>query len=244
MPLLKVTISGSYRTASGEIVDFDGVTGTIPHVDEDLAKMHVRGRYAHPWVKNAKKKDGEKAYEERIDSMRQVFIDHIEEVEGESSFAGKNIKELTFEELQDLATAKDLRRIPLPKDISGVDLREMRAQAYMDYASSVLGLDDTAKVDQDNPQPVEERINPGMEGYNFAALPDIKLDGERRRDTSQKITNEEMIRAEQKQTKLGSTPKSTLTLDDLKELAKTKKIPFHPNIGFDALYDKLYKGAA
>jgi len=246
--MLKVTISGSYRTASKEIVDFEGVTGLIPFVDEEHAKFHVRSRYALPWVKSAVyttgEKKGEKIYKERIEDMRQVFIDTIEEVEGIPSYIGKNIKELTFEEYQDLATAKDLRRIPLPKEISGVDLREMRSMAYMDYASTVLGMDDSPKLDEKRPLPVEQRINPGIAGYNFAKLPDIVLEGGVRVDTRKKVTNEELLELEANTTNLTEKPGSNLTLEDLKTLAKQKNIPFHPNIKFDALYEKLYGQAA
>lgn len=225
---LKVTISGSYRTANRDIVDFDDVSGIIPFVDEDLAAMHVRGRYAVMWVKNAVDKAGAKLYPKRIEDMRQVFIDDIEEIEvDEFSYVGKDIKELTFEEMQDLATAKDLRSIPLPKELSGTSLREMREKAYLAYSEKVLG----------------RYIDPNKPEYNYAKLDKLRIDGDVRREATGKITNEEMIEQEQKNPST-EPPKKNLTLDDLKNIAKHKGIQVQPDIGFDELYGKLYGGAA
>lgn len=244
MKMLKVTISGSYRNSKKEIVDFENVSGLIPLVDDEHAAMHVRSRYAATWVRAATNPDGEKKYPERIDAMRQVFIDTIEEVDGVPSYIGKSIKAMSFEELQDLATAKDLRRIQLPKEQSGVDLRTMRATAYMDYASKVLGMDDSLRLDPKNPLPVEKRINPDTEGYNFAKLPDIIVDAATRVDTAKKMTNEDIINLEASTTDLSSKPGSNLTLQDLRNIATEKNIPFHPTIGFDALYARIYGGGA
>jgi hypothetical protein len=144
------------------------------------------------------------------------------------SYIGKDIKELDYAELHDLATAKDLRRIQLPKEQSGVSLREMRQMAYVEYSDKVLG----------------NFINHNEEGFNFAKLAPLKIDGDARRDTSKKITNEEILDQEEKTMDISSTPKSTLTLDDLKGIAKQKNISYHNTIGFDALYAKLYGGAA
>lgn len=238
---LKITISGSYRNSKNEAIDFSEITGVIPYTTEDHAKMHVRGRYAAMWIAQAKdRKTGEKLYKERLDSLRQVFIDSIEEVDEDFSYVGKDIKQMSYEELQDLATAKDLRRISLPKELSGVDLREMREMAYMDYAAKILGMNDTNRLDPKNPLPVEERINPLIEGYDFAKLPPLVVDGELRIDKTKKITNEEMLELEANTTSLTSKPGSNLTLDGLRKIAHEKGIKFHPNIGFDALYEKIF----
>ena len=226
---LKVTVSGSYRTANKEIVDFENLSGLLPVVDEDLAAMHVQTRYVPTWLRNAVDKKGERIYTKRIEDVRQVFIDEIEKVNaGEFSYVGKDIKNLEYQELQDLATAKDLRRIPLPKELSGVSLREMRQMAYVDYSDKVL----------------KKFIDHNEEGFNFSKLPPLIIDGDARRETSQKITNEEILDQEQKVMDVSSTPKSTLTIDDLKGIAKQKGISHHPNIGFDALYAKIYGGAS
>lgn len=236
MKALEVTVSGSYKTANGDIVDFEDVKGVIPEVDEEHAKMHVRSRYASEWVRNAKDKNGDKLFKSRIDMMRQVFVDDMKPVKGDFSYVGKNIKEMSYEELQDLATAKDLRTIPLPKHISGVDLREMRTKAYLDYSDKVLGR----KIDVNNPLPEHSSQMNGKDTFDFAKLPKLVVDGDARVDTSKKVTNEEIISQEQKQMPVNETPKSNLTLEELKQIADNKGISYHWNVGFEKLYAELF----
>ena len=229
---LKITISGSYRTATKDIVDFEDVSGVIPFVDEDLAAMHVRGRYAVLWVK-AEMKGDEKMYPKRVEDMRQVFIDNIEEIQiDQFSYIGKNIKELSYKELQDLATAKDLRRIQLPKELSGMSLREMRETAYLQYSEHVLKIE----IEHNSEDPE------GNSMIDYAKLPPLHVDGEgARRDEMVKLNNDDIIEQEQVSTK---TEDSALSLEDLKEIATSKNLKFHPNIGFDALHAKVYGNAA
>jgi hypothetical protein len=232
MKALQITISGSYRNSKREVFDFENVTGVIPVVDHDLAAMHVRGRYALPWVKGATDpKTGDKLYPERIEDMRQVFIDDIKEIELKEpmSFMGKDIKEMTFEECQDLATFKDLRTIPLPKELSGVSLREMRVMAYAAYSDAFHGTNLNKDKDQ--------------EGFNYASLPALVVEGASRRDPTIKLTNEEVLAQEEKKMDIASTAKSNMTIDELRKTAKAKNIAFTPTMGFDDLYNKIY-GAA
>lgn len=228
MKALKVTISGSYRTANKEVIDFQDVEGFIPYVDEELAIMHVQGRYAVTWIKNAVDKKGEKIYKARITHIRQVFVDNMETTDYKFSFIGKDIKDMSYEELQDLATLKDLRRIPLPKEMSGVSLREMRERAYLEYTKRIL---DKSYGDKDK-------------DFNYAKAPAVIVnDMVSRKESSQKITNEEMIAQEQGNASLSPT-KNTLSLDDLKGIAKQKGVMHPADIGFDALYGLLYGGGA
>lgn len=222
MKALKVTVSGAYKTANGDIIDFEDISGVIPFVGTEHAKMHVRSRYASEWVRNAKKADGEPMFTSRIDIMRQVFIDDIEEVEYDFSYVGKDIKKMSYEELQDLATAKDLRTIPLPKYVSGVDIREMRTKAYVEYSTEVKG-DVISERDPD---------------FDFAKLNPLFVDGEARIETAKKLTNDEIIEQEQKIT--SGTIKDNLTLEDLQKIAKDKGIKHHPMMGFDKLYSLVY----
>lgn len=226
--LLQVTISGSYRNSKKENIDFENVVGIVPFIDHDLAIMHVRDRYAHVWIKAATNADGSKTYPERVEDTRQVFIDEIKEIEGEQfSFVGKDIKEMTFDEMQDLAVANDLRTVPLPKEISGVSLREMRVEAYAAYSMRFFKHD----------------IGKDKEGFNFASLPPLVVGGTVSRDTSGKITNEEILEQEQKKADIKSTLKTTLTMDEMKGIAKMKNITYPENISFDALYSLLYSGS-
>lgn len=220
--MYEVTISGNYKTATKDIIEFQNVKGLMPFCEDEIADMHCRARYASKWVKDTMK-DGEPAYPDRINKMREVFIDDkkVVETKGELSFVGKDIKELNMDQLQDLATAKDLRLIPVPK--LG-DLRNSRVLAYVAYSDKILG----------------KEIKHQLEGFNFFKLPSVLLDGESRSEGAQKITNEEIIEAEMKSTSTSDDPRARFTLDELKKLAAEKKVSYHPSIGFDALYSKLY----
>lgn len=218
--LLEMTISGSYQDSKRETCDFEGVKVVLPATAENIAEMHMQSRYALRAIRADKRFEGKS-----ISRVRQCFTDDIKETEGKLSFVGKDIKEMSEEELQDLATAKDLRGIPLPKSQSGMSLREMRTVAYAEYSEKVLGTD-----------PVKWRD----EGFNFAKLPPLVVDGVQRQEKAGKVSNEDIIAAEQRSTSTADDPRTRFTLPELKKLADEKQIPYHPSIGFDTLYQKLY----
>lgn len=225
--LLEFTISGSYVNSKNEIIDFENVSGLIPMCEEKIGEMHVQDRYATMWVKEAKKENGEPKYPERVDRIRQVFVDDIQETTGPLSFVGKSIKELNVQELQDLATAKDLRPIPLPN--SGMSLREMRASAYRAY---------------------EEKINKKkmkMEDVleKFSKLPDIVLTSHGRTEDSEKVSNEEIIELEQRASKpvaMGERddPRNRFTIQELRTIADTKRIVYNEDTTFEELFSELF----
>lgn len=236
MKALEVTVSGSYKTANGDVIDFEDVKGIIPYVDEELAKMHVRRRYASEWVREAKDATDKKTYPNRIDRMRQVFVDDIQETNYDFSYLGKDIKKMSYEELQDLATVKDLRTVPLPKKTSGVDIREMREKVYLEYSAKVL----KKIIDTKYPEPAYSSKQGNRVVFDFAKLPPLVVESpEARLETSKKMTNEEILDIEMKSRDLNSTPKDDLTLDDLKGIANQKGIEYHHKIGFDKLYNLL-----
>lgn len=218
--LLEMTISGSYHDSKKEICDFEGVKVVLPATAENIAEMHMQSRYALRAIRADKRYQGKS-----ISKTRQTFVDEIKEVEGNLSFVGKDIKLMTEEELQDLAVAKDLRGIPLPKAQSGLSLREMRVIAYAEYVEKVLGG-----------APVKWRD----EGFNFATVPAVIVDGGARTEKAGKVSNEDIIAAEQRSTSTADDPRTRFTLPELKKLADEKQIPYHPSIGFDTLYAKLY----
>lgn len=226
--MLKFTISGSYYNSKNEAFDFDRVEGVIPWCDEEkgIGSMHVRGRYAEKWVREAVDKKGNRLHPERIDRMCQVFIDNVEETTGELSFVGKDIKELSIDEMQDLATAKDIRFIPVPR--SGMSLRDLRVRAYVGYAELVL----------------KKKIKYQDEGFNFSKLPSIFLDASGRIDNAQKVTNDEIIDNELVTKPLGlgerDDPRNRFTLAELKELADSKNIDYPEDLSDDELFSELY----
>lgn len=227
MKALKFKISGSYRNSRREVIDFDNVVGTIPYNREDIATMHVIDRYAVMWVKNSVDKDGNKTYPERIESMRQVFVEAMKEVDAELSFMGKDIKEMDHEELQDLATHKDLRQIPLPREISDMSLREIREEAYVAYSDCI----EKTNLSHERKQGT----------FKYYEAPPIYPSEGHRFDASVKLTNDEVLKFEEEMD-INATPKTNMTIDDLQNLAREKNIPFTDSMGFDALYEKIFGG--
>lgn len=228
---LKVTISGDYYNSKKEKIDFDKVEGFIPWCDEDkgLASMHVRGRYAMNWIKNAKDEDGKPKYPERIDRIHQCFVDDVEEAKSSFSFIGKDIKELSQEELQDLATAKNIMKIPLPN--SGHSKRSMLELAYAAYCSVVL----KQKL---KPEPHEV-------GFNFKKLPSLFLDASGRVDNTRKLSNDEVIEAEMrgKKVNLGESKVSSenaFSLEELKQLAEETGISYEEGVTHADLYKAVF----
>lgn len=226
MKALKALISGSYKTTQGDIIDFEDVTGVIPLVDDEHAFMHIKSRYAATWVKDALTSTDKKVYPERIEKVREVFLDDTDEVEANFSYVGKDIKKMDYDELQDLATAKDLRYIPLPKRISGFSLREARMRAYICYSEKVL----------------DKIIDQNEEGFNFAKLPELVVDAGARVEASKTVTNDEVIDNEMQHHVNNKRPEADLSLDELKRIADDKGIRYHWNVGRDKLYAALYGG--
>lgn len=216
MKALKVTISGDYRKSKRDIVDFEEVTGVIPACDHDVAYLHIRSRYVPMWIGRSEK------YKDRLQSVRAVHLDELKETAAEFSFVGKDIKEMSHEELQDLATAYDLRRVPLYKK-SG--LRETRTIAYVEYHNAV------AKVGA----PLDMRSS----DFDYNSLPSLKATEGSRRDLTRKKTNDEVITAEM----AGDNSEQVISLDELKKIAEQKGIQHHPNIGYDKLYAKIFQQA-
>lgn len=217
------TVSGSYHNSKREICDFEGVKLTVPFNVEEVAVMHMQSRYVMRALRSHKKYQ-----EERVHHIRQVFVDNVEVVEGALSFVGKKLKELSDDEMQDLATALDLRGIPLPKHQSGMSLRDMRVRAYKEYTEKFL---------QVAPRKLEDVEN------GFGSLPDFTLDAVQRADKSGKISNEEIIEKEQSHKETGNDPTKIFTFDELKKMAAQKGIAVHPSEGFKEVYGKLFNAA-
>lgn len=214
--MLKVTLSGAYYSGSGkgkETVDFE-LTGLMPKIDEGRILQACKCRLVKVWL------DKDKKYTKRVDRIITCYVDNIEEVEGDLSIIGKNIKELTWEELQDLAVWKNIK-VPLYKS---KDLRTAREQAYLLY-SELLG----------------NEIDPNSDGYNYAALPAlvIKDDGIVREPEEQK-TNESIIEDEQENESVKDN--GTLTLAELKKVAKAKGIKIPQNVSKKDLEKLVFGG--
>lgn len=184
MKALKATISGSYVGADREIFDFSNLSGTLPYQAEDIATMHIRGRYALMWITKSE------AHKARVMSIRECYIDELVEVDAKFSFVGKNIQEMTREELQDLATAKDLRGIPLFRTSE----RDMREKAYIAYCDKILDQDVMHKtLVRDGNRQTEILVKPGDIGFNFMKLNPIIVGNAENREEEAKPDNEAIL---------------------------------------------------
>ena len=255
--LLKATISGSFKAADGEVESYDRVVGYLPGIDDDKANQQIVKRYARIWIGQTMKKapNGKPSDEpkyKRVQRVREVFIDSIEEVEEgdpnfgkQLSYVGMDIMEMNFEELQDLAAAKDLISIPLYKVGS---LANARRIAFAEYANKVLGWTEE-KLNPRTGKKEKKPLDWREAGFNPAKFPSIKADGRIRRDGFEGSDIEESIETENLIMKHGQAAppldgESRLTIEQLKLIAKGKNITFNANIGYDALYKKLYPSTA
>lgn len=204
MKAYKVTISGDYLSEDKKHIDFQGVVGIVPALEDDLLLQAVRTRYAAMWLLNSKE------YPARIKKLRGCYVDSQEAIEHNFSFVGKDIKEMTYEELQDFAAANQIRRIPLYKNMP---LRQCRAIAYVEYANKVNGM----------------RLSEKSEGFDFAKLPKLVATEEIHNDRVFVKNNEQVLEEEAKQT-------SALTIEDLKQILTERGVQFDKRLGFDKLY--------
>ncbi len=243
-----VTISGSYRAANRQIESFDKLSGIMPNLPEDKATQMAIRRYAKIWVSNALKEDGEPKYK-HVQAIRQVFVDSIEDNEEKPndvlSYVGKDIMEMNFEELQDLAAANDLAGIPLYKTGSLITARRI---AFSEYAIKVLELEEYAPGDK------QEKFNlydHRTDKFNPHKFEPIIADDKIRRQNEHKLSNEEVIEAEMKPVRRkggkdvdADSKGSRITFEQLKSVAIQRNIVFNKGISFDNLYKRVYGTAA
>lgn len=225
--LLQVTISGSFMLNHEDTESYGDIVGLVPMIDGDKVSQMVIKRYAAMWLRNAKKEDGTPLFRS-VRRVREVFIDSVDEVDAKPlSYVGKDIMTLSFEELQDLAAAKDLGAIPLYKVGS---LAVQRRKAFAEYSTKVL----------DVPLDVNE------EGFSPAKHPKIICDDKTRRSADYVADIEETIDREALALKGKAPATSTrgLSMEQLKEVADMKKIAYHAKISYEELYKKIYGKAA
>jgi len=186
--MMELSVSGSFKTQ--------------PATDKDRRQFEVKGiceyapydyhvqfaeRMLPIWLKKDKRYEGIN-YEGRI----KVYVDDYKETTGVPLCIGKDIKEMTWEELMSLACYKKMREIPLYKD---GDIRKARETAYLLYEERINGrkilrtaqdvkkftekLREAEYSDVEIEKRLEECLvltpNPHVpeKSYNFAKLPSI-----------------------------------------------------------------------
>lgn len=216
----KVTISGTYHTSGDDYIDYEKVEGYIPFVDEEFAEAMIIRRYAKMWLTLNPK------YKTRVKNVREVYIDAMEPAEHDFIYEGKVIQELGYEELQDLAVAKDLRAIPLYKT-GGI--RESRVKACVEYSLKVLGreLEDNAGLTHKK------------KGFTFSDINPMIISQGIERHIPHTFTNEEIIQHEMDSTSTKGA-KATFTRPELEKFATKMGIIFNPAIGDVKLYDRIF----
>jgi len=211
MGMLKVTISGDYRTSGGvhgDVVDFENVVGIMPECSEDWIQSHVMNRFIGQWLK------ADSRYPARFNSRRTCYIDKVEKVAGNASCIGKDIKSLNWDELQELAVIKNLFQIPL---IHATDLRAARETAYLQYSEKVLG----------------KKINMAKKDYSYVDLPALLVkhnDG--KAEVESKLSNEDVLNDAQSE--------GEFTKDELIKLATEKGLDVDGRWGYKKLHDAVF----
>lgn len=149
--MMKVICSGAFRN-NKEMNDFSDFVIVMPDCPDEWIKSNCINRC---FVRMA-----EKVFKKRIDSIHSLYVDAVEKdykgkdgKETKPSCCGKNIKSLTWDELQDLAIMFCLREIPLYRQ---GDLRTAREIAYKEYLTKIAG----------------QELN---KEFNFAAAIDFKV---------------------------------------------------------------------
>jgi hypothetical protein len=224
MKALEVTISGSYKTEGSprETIDFFDFKKTIPFVPEEKAMQQIRARYARMWIIKSDK------FKKRPRVGRpSVYIDDMKEIENyKFGFEGKDIREMSIEDIQDLACAYDLNRIPLYQE---ADLRRMRTVAYVEYNNKILKNGELDEKEQ---------------GFNVLHYDPIIV--KEAAKIEPKETWETLIPDEDgKLENDDPAPKSQdVDIDTLKKIADKLEIKYNPKVPHDVLYNKIYRQAS
>lgn len=128
----KITCSGSFKTNPGTDkgrYDFTDVIGLMPDCEEEYLISHAI-RMFPIW-----KKENKELKKVAFSGLIKLYVDKVEDVGGQPLCAGKDIKKMTWEELQSLACYLKLREIPLYRQGS---LRAAQEKAYEVYQRDIL----------------------------------------------------------------------------------------------------------
>ncbi len=145
---------------------------------------------------------------------------------------------MNAEEIQDFAAANDLSAVPLYKVGSLVHARRV---AWSEYARKVL------KLTGDEYVWTNKGFNPNKHEPIIADAV-IRISGDHVASIEETIDRENLSMREgldaqgkpKIKVNINDASESKLTLPMLKKIADDKGVPYNVNIGYDALYRKLY----
>lgn len=179
--VLKLKVTGSYLR-NGEPNDYD-LTVYMPKCDED----HIQQAAMYRATPMALYKKGT-----ACDYLRSCYVDEIEEVEltkdtpkeeaeaikEAEAYMGKDIKTLTYEDIQNAAIAYQLQGVPLYHQ---TDIRESRQRFYYEYANNILELE----IEKD---------------FDYANARQITLDEKKKARVKPQKSNSELLDEEEEMT--------------------------------------------
>ena len=214
MKALKCTISGTYKDHKGEIKDYEA-DGVIPFTDEGKAHQACKNRFAKMWLAQQGTS---------IKKIRECFLDEVEEVDHKFTFIGKDIKNMSAEELQDVAVYTNIK-VPAYKSTS---IRNMRMKCIENYMLQVKLAP-------------EEKVAKVME-LSLKEIPKFVIDETVEPLVEQKTEVQDLAEsmAEYGVDIQTEDEKKEYTLSTLKDLAKAKGIAHSPAIGYDKLYARVF----
>ena len=173
MNMIEVEVSGSFKTQPGTDKDrksFSGLKIVMPNCPSEYYTAHAL-RYFPLAIREDKK-----LKEINFEGVIKLFIDSVKEVDGEPSCVGKDVKEMTWEELQSMACVLKLREIPL---YQSMNIRTAREKAYETYMKVIKKkkvfksakdkkelrerIERTCEKLELSPEEVKERIDKAME---------------------------------------------------------------------------------
>ncbi|MHA1970363.1 MAG: hypothetical protein ACTSXE_00775, partial [Candidatus Thorarchaeota archaeon] len=100
MEMTKLKVSGYFKTKSGTDIDsatFSDIVITLPHRNEDFFIRDAKRMFP---VVQQKHKDLKKV---RFEGLIRIDVDDFDDFEGKPECVGKDIKEMTWEELQSMS---------------------------------------------------------------------------------------------------------------------------------------------
>lgn len=134
--MYKIKVSGYYRS-NKDMVEFED-TIKMPECEEEWIQSNVQNRVLHRHFQGGNKP---------FTALGKCYIDKVEkDAKLKESYLDKNIKELDWDGIQELAIKFNLRKVPLFRATS---LRQAREVAYIEYCTQVLGkkFDDNFKFE-------------------------------------------------------------------------------------------------
>lgn len=214
MKAWKITLSGTYVDGAKQTQDYQDLVGVIPLVPEDQIQFWAGNRCVQMWVIADKE-----TYPQRFGRVREVFVDNVEEVNvdaKEFGFVGKNIKDMTYEDLQMLAICKGIPTIPHFKTGS---LRTQREVAYKEYHKEVL----------------KDEV---LDDFNYGKAPDLVVG-----DANVRIFKRHQVRNDLSH--LAPTELDEgMSLDDLKKIADSMGLKYKSNASKKTLMQMITGKAA